>query len=181
MECPRYNSVSNTPRACFCRYSFNFFANPASPRAIIATANSAAFFAPASPIANVATGIPAGICTVDNNESIPFNALLCIGTPSTGRVVLAAITPARCAAPPAPAIIHTSPRISAFSAYSIAASGVRCADNTRFSYPTPNSSSTSAAFFIVSQSDLLPITIPTRTCLVFSLTIHTSWLACAWH
>ena len=44
-------------------------------------------FAPAAPIAKVATGIPAGICTIESSESIPLNALLCTGTPSTGTVV----------------------------------------------------------------------------------------------
>ena len=49
--------------------------------------------------------MPVGIWTVDNSESIPFNAALCIGTPITGSTVCAATTPARCAAPPAPAMI----------------------------------------------------------------------------
>ena len=71
----------------------------------IATASSPAFAAPDAPIATVATGMPVGIWTVDNSESIPFNAALCIGTPITGSTVCAATTPARCAAPPAPAMI----------------------------------------------------------------------------
>ena len=39
---------------------------------IILAANIPAFFAPDLPIAVVATGIPPGICTIDNKESNPF-------------------------------------------------------------------------------------------------------------
>ena len=70
----------------------------------IATANNAEFLAPAFPIAKVATGTPAGICTVERRLSIP-SVILGIGTPSPGIVVKAAVTPAKCAAPPAAAII----------------------------------------------------------------------------
>ena len=70
----------------------------------MAIANKAEFFAPAFPIAKVATGTPAGICTVDRRLSIP-SVTLGIGTPKTGIVVKAAVTPAKCAAPPAAAII----------------------------------------------------------------------------
>ena len=62
----------------------------------MAIANSAAFVAPALPIANVPTGIPPGICTVESSESSPLRALV-IGTPRTGNVVCAAMTPAKCA------------------------------------------------------------------------------------
>ena len=96
-------------------------------------ANSAALLAPAGPIANVATGIPAGICAIDSSESIPPRALDCTGTPSTGRRVLAAVMPGRCAAPPAPAINTSSPRSCAEAAYSNNRSGVRCAETTRTS------------------------------------------------
>src|SRR5690606_20963911 len=82
----------------------------------IAAANKAALMAPARPIANVATGIPAGICTIESSESIPFNACDWTGTPSTGIRVLAASIPGRCAAPPAPAMIAQSPRESASAA-----------------------------------------------------------------
>ena len=54
-------------------------------------------------------GIPPGICTVDSSASSPFNELVPIGTPITGNVVLAAITPARCAAAPAAAIRDFQP------------------------------------------------------------------------
>src|SRR5207302_305030 len=68
----------------------------------MAAAQSAALAAPAAPIANVATGTPAGICTIDSSESSPPSDFDCTGTPSTGRRVLAAVMPGRCAAPPAP-------------------------------------------------------------------------------
>ena len=48
--------------------------------------------------------------------SRPFSALLSTGTPSTGSVVMAAVMPGRCAAPPAPAMITFSPRALALLA-----------------------------------------------------------------
>ena len=45
-------------------------------------------------IPTVATGMPGGICTIASSASIPSSVLL-MGTPITGRVVLAAITPGR--------------------------------------------------------------------------------------
>ena len=45
-------------------------------------------------------------------------------------------------------------------AHSATACGVRCADIAFASYGTPNSSSTLAAAFIVSQSEVEPITMP---------------------
>ena len=59
---------------------------------MISIANIAAFFEPL--IATVATGIPDGICTVDNKLSKPFS-LLSIGIPNTGKVVIEAATPAK--------------------------------------------------------------------------------------
>ena len=56
-------------------------------------------------IATVATGIPAGICTIDNSESKPSSVLNETGTPITGNEVSDAVMPGRCAAPPAPAMI----------------------------------------------------------------------------
>ena len=73
--------------------------------AIKEIANNPALYEPGSPIANVATGIPFGICTIDKSESDPSRCLDGTGTPKTGRVVLEATIPGRCAAPPAPAII----------------------------------------------------------------------------
>ena len=70
-----------------------------------------AFIAPL--IATVATGIPGGICTIANNASIPSKEAL-MGTPITGIGVMAAITPGKWAAIPAPAIITSIPRPWAF-------------------------------------------------------------------
>ncbi len=61
----------------------------------------------------VPTGTPAGICTIDSSESMPFSAFDSTGTPNTGRWVFAAVMPGRCAAPPAPATITLSPRAAA--------------------------------------------------------------------
>ena len=84
-------------------------------------------------MAKVATGIPPGICTIESSESMPFNDADSIGTPSTGKGVSAAATPARCAAPPAAAMTTFSPRVSALEHHSKASCGVRCALMTRFS------------------------------------------------
>ncbi len=128
----------------------------------MAMASSAALTAPALPMAIVATGTPAGICTMESSESSPLSARLWIGTPITGSSVWPAVMPGRCAAPPAPAMITSSPRASACTAYSTIQSGVRWAETTRHSCGTPNSWSVSEAAFIVSQSDLLPMMTPTR-------------------
>src|SRR5262249_31943699 len=101
----------------FNRNAASFLAIPGSGPASIATAKKPALAAPASPIANVATGIPFGICTIERSESSPRRYFEGTGTPSTGTVVFAASTPARCAAPPAPAMMQRSPRGSASSAY----------------------------------------------------------------
>ena len=78
----------------------------------MATASRPALAAPEAPMATVATGTPFGICTIDSSESSPFNAALCMGTPMTGTTVYAATTPARWAAPPAPAMMTCRPRLS---------------------------------------------------------------------
>src|SRR6185503_14753974 len=98
------------------RNSASFLASAGLPRARIATANSAAFAAPASPIAKVATGTPLGIWTMERSESSPFRCRVGIGTPRTGRVVLAASIPGRWAAPPAPAMMQARPRDAALLA-----------------------------------------------------------------
>ena len=123
--------------------------------------------APAVPIAIVATGTPPGIWTIDSSESRPESALLCTGTPITGTVVSDATMPGRCAAPPAPAMITCRPRASASRAYSTIQPGVRCAETTWHSCGTPNCRRTSAAAFIVSQSDRLPMITPTLGAAVF--------------
>ena len=76
----------------------------------------------------VATGMPRGICTVAYSASTPFSAPADSGTPMTGSVVCAATTPARCAAPPAAAMMAFMPFFLAFVAHSATACGVRCAD-----------------------------------------------------
>ena len=65
--------------------------------------------------------------------------------------------PGRCAAPPAPAMITSTPRASAPVANSAIHTGVRCAETMCRSCSTPNCSSTSTACFIVSQSDEEPM------------------------
>ena len=77
------------------------------------------------PMASVPTGMPAGICTVASRESMPLRASLFMGTPNTGKIVCAAITPARCAAPPAAAMITSTPREAAVLENSAAKLGVR--------------------------------------------------------
>ena len=72
---------------------------------MIEAAYKPAFIAPSSPIATLPTGIPFGICTIDNKLSNPFNLRLSTGTPITGIVVNDAIIPGKCAEPPAPAIM----------------------------------------------------------------------------
>jgi hypothetical protein len=76
--------------------------------------------------ATVATGTPFGICNMDNTESHPSMELEeRIGTPITGKGVIDATMPGRCAAPPAPAMITLRPRSTALLAYSNIISGVR--------------------------------------------------------
>jgi len=79
----------------------------------IAVASRAALIAPGLPMARVPTGTPPGICTIASSESIPCSDFDSIGTPSTGRQVLAAVTPARWAAPPAAAMMTSNPRPAA--------------------------------------------------------------------
>ena len=133
-------------------------------------ASSAALTAPARPMARVATGMPAGICTIDRSESRPCNAFDSMGTPSTGRRVFAAATPARCAAPPAAAMITSRPRPSADPTYSNSASGVRWAETTRASNGTPSSVSVAAVCSITSfQSEREPMMTPTSGGMAISL------------
>ena len=86
--------------------------------------------APDLPIATVATGTPDGIWTVERSASAPPRAPPPIGTPITGRVMWAATVPARCAAPPAAAMITPMSDFRALIANSRTTSGLRCADMT---------------------------------------------------
>ena len=61
------------------------------------------------PTAKVPTGTPPGICTIESSESSPSVLHAFIGTPNTGSEVMAAVTPAKCAAPPAAAIMTSMP------------------------------------------------------------------------
>ena len=76
-------------------------------------------------------------------------------------MVRAAVMPGRWAAPPAPAMITSSPRPSALAAYSNISSGVRCAEITRASWGMPSRSSISAAPASASQSEREPMIRPT--------------------
>src|SRR5436190_14323235 len=127
----------------------------------MAVAKRAALIAPALPIAKVPTGTPPGICAIESSESRPCNALDSTGTPRTGNAVFEAHMPGRWAAPPAPAMITSSPRSAALSAYSKSQSGVRCAETTFDSNGTASASSCAAACCIVSQSDCEPMMMPT--------------------
>jgi hypothetical protein len=73
-----------------------------------------------------------------------------MGTPSTGSSVCAEVTPARCAAPPAPQIKTSMPASSAPARKRVRRSGVRCAEITRTSISTERRASTSSAGFISS-------------------------------
>src|SRR6267378_1387156 len=128
--CQPGNLVFFTASAWPARNRARRLASLASLWASIATAKSPALAAPASPIAKVATGIPLGICTIESSESNPRRYLDGIGTPRTGTVVFAAITPARCAAPPAPAMKQRAPFALDCSTHSASASGERCAEST---------------------------------------------------
>ena len=70
--------------------------------------------------------------------------------------------PGRCAAPPAAAMMTSSPRDSAVAAYSNIQSGVRCADTTRASWGIRSSASRSIAGCMNLRSDLLPMMTPTH-------------------
>ena len=80
-----------------------------------------------------------------------------MGTPSTGSTVCAAHTPAKCAAPPAAAMITRMPRSSAELMYSAVMAGVRWAELTLHSCGTANCPRVSEQAFIVPQSELLPM------------------------
>src|SRR5207248_2874464 len=137
----------------------------------ICAARMPALVAPALPMATVATGIPAGICTIESSESRPCSDVEGMGTPITGSVVSAAITPARCAAPPAPATITRIPRLAALRANSLVRAGERCAEAMSISYAMPKPSSALATSRMTSRSESLPITIATRALFFICLSV----------
>jgi len=79
--------------------------------------------------------------------------LLFIGIPSTGNVVRAAVTPARCAAPPAAAKITFIPLFLASFEKFLCLSGVLCAEIILHSCGIENSFKILLAGFTNSQSD----------------------------
>src|SRR5690606_37818600 len=101
----RGSGLASTSSVCCWRNAWMRSARAASWVARIWAASRPALKAPASPMARVPTATPFGICTIDSRLSWPLRARLCTGTPSTGRCVLAATMPGKCAAPPAPAMI----------------------------------------------------------------------------
>ena len=136
-----------------------------SPVASICKANIAAFNAPF--IATVATGIPGGICIIANAASIPSNDAL-IGTPITGKGVIAAITPGKCAAIPAAAIITSMPLLCALVANSSTSFGVRWADKALISKGISIWSKNFAALSITGKSEVDPIIILTLAFILVS-------------
>ena len=107
---------------------------------------------------------PAGICTIESSESRPLRAFDCTGTPRTGRLVLAAVMPGRCAAPPAPAMMTSRPRARALGG--VFEQQVRSAvggDHPHLVRNVPSFSSVSAALRRVSQSEAEPMMMPTST------------------
>src|SRR5437588_4910210 len=137
----------------------------------------AALAAPQLPMATVATGTPFGICTIESNASMPPSGVAAIGTPITGKALEAASTPGSAAAPPAAAISTPSPRASAVDAYSSVFFGVRCAEATTTSLPTSSRSSTFTVSSMISRSESLPSTMPTRIGLVTSVLLRGHGLA----
>ena len=89
-------------------------------------------------------------------SSIPL-----MGTPITGSVVLAAITPGSAAAMPAAAMITFTPRSLAPFANCSTASGVRCADSAFTSKGICISFKNLQAFSITGRSLVLPMIILT--------------------
>ena len=82
--------------------------------------------------------------------------------PITGRVVFAAMAPARCAALPAAAMIAPNPFSRALEENSAASTGVRCAEMILTSQGIPSFLSVTIAGFTVCRSLSLPMTTATR-------------------
>src|SRR5262245_61085055 len=143
-------------------------------------ASSAPLRAPS--IATAATGVPGGICSEAIAASMPPSAPEAIGTAITGRSVCAALTPARCAAIPANAMIARKPAASAPRAQAAASSGVRCAESTRISLGISSSASASSQSSTRSRSLGLPAISRTRGPVLLTALLRTGadvWLAAA--
>ncbi len=91
-----------------------------------------------------------------SRASMPSSDAL-TGTPMTGTGVIAAITPGRWAAMPAPAMMTFIPRPAAPRANFSTASGVRCAERALISKGIPRLSRNSAAFSMTFRSETLPM------------------------
>src|SRR5256712_4783311 len=138
------------------RCSLSLSTNRSSRKAKISTARMAAFSPRSRPTA--ATGTPGGICETlrtASRFSLPLT-----GTPITGFVVWAAIVPGSAAERPA---IAMKTFAVVFRIRSRRRSGVRWADATTMSYPTPNWSRNELACFPTSASVLEPRTMRTST------------------
>ena len=84
-----------------------------------------------------------------------------IGTPMTGNVVMEAITPGKCAAIPAAAMMTLIPRLPAFLENSSTSTGVRCAERAFISNGISRSSSSLADYSMIGKSEVLPMMILT--------------------
>src|SRR2546428_9093613 len=111
---------------------------------------------------------------MERSESSPARLVVGIGTPMTGRMVWAATTPPRCAAPPAATIIAFRPRPAADRAYSDVRSGDRCAEIMSSSYGTPNRSRVCAVSIMTGKSVSLAIKIATRGRCLSRISAHLS-------
>src|SRR3989454_64189 len=156
---PHSPSVRESSRTHFfnaSRCSLSLSTSRSSRRAKISTARMAAFSPRSRPTA--ATGTPGGICetlSTASKFSLPLT-----GTPITGFVVWAAIVPGSAAERPA---IAMNTFAVVFRIKSRRRSGVRWADATTISYPTPNWSRNELACFPTSASVLEPRTMRTST------------------
>ena len=150
------------PPSAAARQSSSALRSFASPSARMAAASSAAFMAPAVPIASVPTGTPPGICTIDRRLSSPPSALLSIGTPKhrQRRHRRHHARQMRGAAGAGDDDLDTAlagrPRVVVEPRRACGAPR-RCATRRRRRAP----SSISAAWRMVSQSDWLPMMMPT--------------------
>src|SRR2546425_10490321 len=156
---PHPRSVRESSRTHFfnaSRCSLSFSTRRSSRMARISTARMAAFSPRSRPTA--ATGTPGGICETLRTAS-KFNFPL-TGTPITGFVVCAAMVPGNAAERPAIAMITFA---VVFRIKSRRRSGVRWADATTISYPTPNWSKNELACFPTSASLFEPRTMRTST------------------
>src|SRR3989441_11724990 len=160
---PHSPSVRESSRTHFfnaSRCSLSLSTSRSSRKARISTARMAAFSPRSRPTA--ATGTPGGICETlrtASRFSLPLT-----GTPITGFVVWAAIVPGSAAERPA---IAMKTFAVVFRIRSRRRSGVRCAEATTISYPTPNWSKNELACFPTSASVLEPRTMSPSTGIVY--------------